>query len=182
MPERDYSEAALRSAPKGLAALLNSGAATARLWRADELSAIFRHQLTAPVLVDLGRLEAGTAAQLRSLTDAQGLLLKSFAELFRHPTPPIELLVMTKDFAKLNMGQAESALPTEIATAIYYLSIAAAAVRRGERISQLPDADLRRGYAWVCAQDWIDADTQALLMTASERLAAPDSGAPGSPP
>jgi len=170
MPERDYSEAALRSNPKGLAALFNSGSATARLWRPDELTAIFRHQLTAPVLVDLGRLDLGAAAKLKGLTDAQGLILKSFAELFHHPTPPIELLAMTKDFAKANMSQPESALPHEIATAIYYLSIAAAAVRLGERISQLPDADLRRGYAWACAQEWIDADTKALLLTASGRL------------
>jgi hypothetical protein len=176
MPDRDYSEAALRSAPKGLAALLNSGSLAARLWRPEELASIFRHQLTAPVLVDLGRLDLGAAAKVRGLTDAQGLLLKSFSELFHHPTPPIELLTLTKDFAKANMNHPESALPSEVATAIYYLSIAAAAVRLGERISQLKDADLRRGYAWVCAQDWIDPQTKDLLVTAMDRLPAPTSG------
>ena len=168
MPERDYSEAALHSSPKGLAALLNSGSATARLWRPQELAAIFRHQLSATVLVDLGRFDVGTAAKLRGLTESQGLLLKSFSELFQHPTPPVELLTLAKDFAKANMNHPESALPREIATAIYYLSIAAARVRLGERISKLPDADLRRGFSWVCFQDWIDPESKALLTEAGE--------------
>ena len=182
MPDREYSEAALRSAPKGLAALLNSGSEGARLWRPEELEAIFRHQLSAPVLMDLGRLEAGAAAKLKGLTDAQGLLLKSFAELFHHPNPPGELLVLTKDFAKANMNHPDSALPHEIATAIYYLSIAAAAVRLNERISQLSAADLRRGYAWACAQNWIDAETKKLLASAAAQVSGPATGGASSPP
>lgn len=174
MPDRDYSAAALRGTPKGLAALLNSGSVTGRLWRPQELAAIFRHQLTAPVFVDLGRFEVGAAAKLRELTDSQGLILKSFTELFHHPTPPIELLALVKDFAKANMNHSESVLPHEIATAIYYVSIAAAAVRLDERISVLPDAELLRGYAWVCTQDWIDPDSKALLLGAAERLHSAD--------
>ncbi len=182
MPDRDYSEAALHSPPKRLAALMNSGSADARLWRPQELAAIFRHQLTAPVLVDLGGFDVGKAARLRELTDSQGLLLKSFSELFHHPTPPVELLELAKDFGKANMNHPESALPHEIATAIYYLSIAAAWVRLGERISRLPDSDLRRGFSWVCAQDWIDPETKALLMNAGERLPTSKQGGTGSPP
>ena len=182
MSERDYSEAALNSPPRRLAALLNSGSAAARLWRPQELAAIFRHQLSAPVLMDLGGFDVGTAARLKKLTDSQGLLLKSFSELFHHPTPPVELLEMAKDFGKANMNHPESALPGEIATAIYYLSIAAASVRLGERISKLPDADLRRGFSWVCAQDWIDAETKTLLMNASEQLPLSEKGGTGSPP
>jgi hypothetical protein len=176
MPERNYSEAALHSTPKGLAALFNSGSEGVRLWRPEELAAIFRHQLTAPVLVDLGRFDVGTAAKLKGLTDSQGLLLKSFSELFHHPTPPLELLALTKDFAKANMNHPESALPGEVATAIYYLSIATAAVRLGERISQLTDADLRRGYAWTCAQHWVDPETKRLLLNAIECLPAGERG------
>jgi hypothetical protein len=182
MPDRDTSEAVLHTSPKGLAALLNSGSVNARLWRPQELEAIFRHQLTAPVLVDLGGLDVGTAAKLKELTDSQGLLLKSFSELFHHPTPPVELLVLAKEFAKANMNHPESALPHEIATAIYYLSIAAAWVRLGERISKLQDADLRRGFSWVCVQDWIDPESKTLLINASERLPSSELGDTGFPP
>jgi hypothetical protein len=179
MPDRDTSESVFRSAPKGLASLLTSSSAAARLWRPQELAAIFRHQLSAPVFMDLGRLEAGAAAKLKGLTDSQGLLLKSFAELFHHSTPPLELLELTKDFGKANMNHPESALPHEVATAVYYLSIATALVRLDERISKLPDAELRRGFLWVCAQDWIDPETKALLLSANERISASDKAAEG---
>ncbi len=177
MPESETTESIFRSPPKGLASLLNSSAVSARLWRPQELAAIFRHQLSAPVFMDLGRFDAGDAAKLKGLTDAQGLLLKSFSELFHHSNPPIELLQLTKDFGKANMNHPESALPHEVATVVYYLSIATALVRLHERISKLPDAELRRGFSWVCAQDWIDAETKALLSSAGERLSAlPKSG------
>jgi hypothetical protein len=101
------------------------------------------------------------------------LLLKSFSELFRHPNPPLELLALTKDFAKANMNQAESSLPTEVATALYYASIASALVRLGVRISTLKDPDLHRGFSWTKEQAWIDDGTRVLL---AEALAALSSG------
>ena len=79
------------------------------------------------------------------MSEAQGLLLKSFADLFHHPAPVIELLELAKDFAKANMDHPESGLPGEIAATLYYTSIAAALVRLDARISQLADADLQRG-------------------------------------
>lgn len=170
MPDFDPARSVFRSRPRALAALLAAREERARLWRPDELAAVFRHQMGAPVMVDLGSFDAPTAARIRSLSDAQGLLLKSFGELFRHPAPPVELLELTKDFAKLNLDHPESGLPTEITTALYYSSIAVALVRLDTRISQLKDADLRRGLLWVAAQPWVDAETKALMNRAVEKL------------
>jgi hypothetical protein len=108
MSEPDSSAAVFKSGPKGLAALMETGAEGARLWRPDELAAIFRHQMSASVLVDLGGFDPGTAVRLKTLSEAQGLLLKSFSDLFHHPSPPIELLKLTKDFAKVNRDHPES--------------------------------------------------------------------------
>jgi hypothetical protein len=69
------------------------------------------------------------------------------------------------------LDHSESYLPSEIAAAIYYTSIAAALVRLSERITQLPDADVRRGLLWVRGQDWVDGKTRALLDQALEKLA-----------
>jgi hypothetical protein len=175
MSQPDYSAAALTKQPGALAALINSGSETTRLWRPEELSAIFRHQLSAPVFVDLGQLPKGAAARLKQLSDAHGLLLKSFSELFHHQAPPLELLELTKDFAKANMDHPESALPSEIATALYYTSIAAAYVRLGARISRLKDSDLRRGWLWTRDQGWIDEKTKALLVEALSKGSLPSS-------
>jgi hypothetical protein len=170
MSEFNPAAEALSARPRSLAGLLNSSSESERLWRPEELAAIFRHQLSAPVLLDLGGFDATLALRLRNLSEAQGLLLKSFSELFRHPDPPLELLVLTKDFAKANMNQPESTLPGEVATALYYASIASALVRLGARISTLKDPDLHRGFGWTMEQGWIDEGTRGLLADARAAL------------
>ena len=170
MPEFESSSAVFKSRAKALAALMASGEERARLWRPDELAALFRHQMSAPMLVDLGGFDARTATRLRTVSEAQGLLLKSFSDLFHHAAPPAELLRLVKDFAKSNLDHPESGLPGEIASALYYTSIAAALVRLDARISQLPDAELRRGLRWTAEQAWLDEKTKGLLGQALDKL------------
>jgi hypothetical protein len=179
MSEFDSAAALSKSPPKSLAAFLAAGAERARLWRPEELSAIFRHQLSAPILVDLGGFDPATSARLKTLGDAQGLLLKSFSDLFHHPVPPLELLTLTKDFAKANMDHPESSLPQEVAAALYYASIAAALVRLDARISQLKDAELQRGLGWAKDQPWVDDKTRELLAAALKKI--PPDTAPKTP-
>jgi len=171
MPEFDSATALGKSPPKSLAALLAAGTERVRLWRPEELNAIFRHQMSAPILVDLGGFDPATAVRLKTLSEAHSLLLKSFADLFHHPVPPIELLTLTKDFAKANMNHPESSLPQEIAAALYYASIATAIVRLDTRISQLADAELRQGLLWTRDQSWVDGPTKELLASALQKLA-----------
>lgn len=170
MSEFDSSSSVFKSHAKELADLMATGWETARLWRPDELAAIFRHQMSAPMLVDLGSFDAPTANRLRTLSDAQGLLLKSFADLINHPAPPVELLTLVKNFAKSNMDHPESGLPGEIASALYYASIAAALVRLDRRISQLPDPALRKGFHWLHGQAWLDDATKCLLVEALKKI------------
>ncbi len=177
MSDFDSSAAVFKSRAKKLATLMATGEERAKLWRPDELAAIFRHQMSAPMLVDLGSFDPRTATRLRTLSEAQGLLLKSFANLFHHPAPLIELLELVKDFAKANMDHPESGLPDEIATTLYYTSIAAALVRLDARISQLPDADLQRGLRWTMEQAWLDEKTKELLAKALEQISGGQKGA-----
>jgi hypothetical protein len=170
MSEFDSSAAVFKSRAKELAALMATGEERAKLWRPDELAAMLRHQMSAPMLVDLGSFDARTATKLRTLSEAQGLLLKSFSDLFHHPAPPIELLELVKNFAKSNLDHPESGLPGEIASALYYTSIASALVHLDSRISQLPDSDLRRGLHWTEEQAWLDEKTKGLLAQALKKL------------
>jgi hypothetical protein len=175
MPESDSVSAVGKSPPKSLAAFLAAGEERARLWRPEELTAIFRHQMSAPILIDLGGFDPATATRLKTLSDAQSLLLKSFSDLFHHPVPPLELLTLAKDFAKANMDHPESSLPQEVAAALYYTSIATALVRLEARISQLKDDELRRGLLWAKDQPWVDAPTREILVDAIKKIV------PGSP-
>ena len=161
----------LKASPGQVAAVMALGdGAPARVWRPEELGAVFRHQMEAPVSVDLGAFGPGAAARLRILVEANNLLLRSFRDLFQHPAPPLELLELVKDFAKLNRDQRESVLPTEIATGLYFLSIAAALVRCSRRITALSDGELREGFAWALRQSWIDEAARGLLESARARL------------
>jgi len=179
MADFDSAGALFKSAPKSLAALMAEGTEHARLWRADELGAIFRHQLSAPILVDLGGFDAANAARLKMITDAQYLLLKSFSDLLLHAAPPVELLRLAKDFAKSNMDHPGCSLPRDVAAVLYYASISAAFVRLNERITQLKDADLERGLSWAKGQPWINQQIQQLLGEALDKLNA--TGAKGVP-
>ena len=170
MSDFDSSAALAKGRARELAALIHTGDESSPLWGAGELAALFRHQMSAPMLMDLGSFEPRTAEQLKTLAAAQGLLLSSFADLFNHPAPPLQLLQMVKDFAKANMDHPESGLPREIATALYYTSIAASLFRLDARISQLPDADLQRGLSKTAEQKWLDTQTKALLAGALKKL------------
>jgi hypothetical protein len=173
MSEFDSAGTLLKSAPKSLAAFLAAGDEHARLWRPEELGAIFRHQMSAPILVDLSAFDSATAARLKTLTQAQSLLLTSFLDLFLHPVPPIELLTLTKDFAKGNMEHPDSSLPNEVAAVLYYVSIAAAFLRLDKRISQLGDVELERGLRWARSQPWVESPLQKLLDETLQKLGKP---------
>jgi hypothetical protein len=170
------SSALFKSRAKELSAFMNAGAEHSGLWRPDELAAVFRHQMSVPMLVDLGTLDLRANAKLRIMSEARGLLLKSFADLFQHPTPPIELLELVKDFAKANLDHPESGLPTEIASVLYYASISAALVRLDRRISKLPDAELAPGLRWAGQQPWLDDNTKSLFAAALEKVSGPPKG------
>ena len=145
-----------------LATLLDLSPDAGRLWRDEELGSLLRHQMTAPMQVDLINLERGLALKVRTLAEAQGLTLKSFGDLLAHPNPPVELLKITKDFAKACRLSPRSPVPHEIASVLYFASIAAAMVRCRRRITGLTNDALAEGFRLVLSQPWLDAPTRAL--------------------
>ena len=159
---------------KQLAGLFDLAPGDERLWRDDELGAIMTHQLTAPLQVDLINLERGLAIKVRNLAESQGLTLKSFGDLLAHPHPPVELLKMTKDFAKACRLSPRGPLPREIASVLYFASIAAALVRCRLRITGLGNDDLEDGLRWVLARSWVDAPTRTLIKKSLQLLKTRD--------
>jgi len=126
--------------------------------------------MAAPLLADLGNLPPAVARRVEAATAPRGASLQTFADLLRHPSPPVDLLEMVKDFAKTNADHPEAGLPREVAAALYYACIATAFVRLNIRITKLPDADLARGLLWAVEQPWLDAETQQLLQGALARI------------
>jgi hypothetical protein len=140
-----------------------------RVWHPEELNAILDHQWRAPLKVDLGGQSEEQAERLKLLCGADNLLLKSYGEIFCHRMPPIELLVMIKEFAKRNLAHADAALPREIALTLYVLSIVVAKTRCGRRIGARPNHVMRANIESVLQQPWL---TQPVIELLREGLAA----------
>jgi len=112
--------------------------------------------------VDLISLEQGQALKTRTPADSLRLTLTSLGNLLAYPNPPVELLEITKDFAKACRQNPNSPMPREIASVLYFASIAAALVRCRRRITGLADDALSEGFRWALSQSWLDAPTRAL--------------------
>ena len=163
---------------KRLADMLDTDQQSQGLWQPEELGAVLRHQLSSVIQFDVGGLDPGCAGRLRALSDAEGLLVRSFLTLFQHPCPPVELLELTKQFAKACKNHPDSPLPSEVAEVLYLLSIVVAMVRCGRRITALDDRALRQSVTWALTQNWIDPDTRSILQQGLNALAGEETKSP----
>ncbi len=162
-----------KTEPPRLAEMLSLDPAVSRAWRGDELSAILRHQLDAPLEFDHGDLSSEYAAIAHAAGDAGRLRWAvSFAELLRHPRPPLPLLERAKRFAKACRNHPDGPLPVEVATVLYLASFVAARLRfdGAPRICALDVSALVEGMSWALSQDWLDERTRALFAGAVEHL------------
>jgi len=155
--------------PSCLADLLGRASDDAPRWLGDDLADIISHQLRAPLLFDLHRIqpEAPTADPLGR---PGGPEIHTLGELFTHTCPPLELLRLTKNFAKTCDLTPDFALPSEVASVLYFAAIAAALVRLGERITALDDRGIADGINWALSQSWIDSTLRSLFELAIDRL------------
>ncbi len=150
--------------PQTLARLLKLDAEAPRSWSSADLGPIFQHQLRAPLSFDLKDLARSRHRSVEDLSRVpDGAPLVTFADALFHPHPPVELLGAIKAFAKASGDEQRGMLPQEVATMLYYLSIVAALVHCGRRITSLSDAALRKGVEWAMGQSWIDERTLTMM-------------------
>lgn len=169
MPDREKS-----ADPRFLAEIMAlGGGAEGNLWKPEELTAILRHQFDAPLAFDLGSLQPGMAERVESLSRGHEPPIRTFRELFHHPRPPVELLRLTKDFAKGLAGRSEAPVPDPIANVLYTLSIVVAMTRCACHISELSNEELRRRIDWAAEQPWVDEPTRDLLRQGHDAIQIP---------
>ena len=149
-----------------LAEMMAPGAGESALGRPQELSAILRHQLDAPLALDLESLGPESGQRVDDLSRVEGPPIRTFRDLLSHPNPPVELLEMTKQFAKDCVGRSDATVPEKIADVLYTLSIVVAVTRCGRRITELEDQYLQRRIDWALAQPWLDEMSRDVLLKA----------------
>ena len=154
-----------------LSQLFEADATPEALWSEDEIGAVFQHQLAAPLAHDLADLNPDVAARLAAWKDETAGALDTFADLFRHPRPPLPLLELVKQFAKLS-GESQVRFPRDVAAVLYTLAISAAIVRCGQRITTLDDPSLKSPIDRATSPNWIGDELRALLTQAAAALHA----------
>lgn len=149
--------------PASAAAMLSCDVQQRALWQADELAAILRHQLAAPLEADLYLSSPNAARWHQQFLPRVGSKFGSIADIFRCPQPPLELLIALRDFANDAHGAPDWPLPEEVATVLWLAAIAVALLRCRERITDLTDAKLRQGFQWAFDQPWLTEDLRSLF-------------------
>jgi hypothetical protein len=157
--------------PRVLALILEVDEAPRRIWPAEELGAILRHQLATSIQLDLEGLGGTLKTRLIALSPAQQPGKLTFGELFQLAHPSLDLLQLVKQFAKSSRVRGETGLPAEIATVIYLASIVVALLRCNTRISEQSDEALAYGVQWVIDQPWVDETMRQLFRSAMKHFA-----------
>ena len=161
--------------PQSLTQMMDLDGDHEKLWSPEELGAILEHQLSAPLQCDLSGLDVHLARRLKQLNSAGPAPLVSFGDLLSHPSPPLDLLELSKRFAKACRSDPSGPLPDEVATVLYFLSIVVALTRCDRRITKMDDRSLKFSLEWAIKQSWVDESTRGIL---KEGLDAIGSSAP----
>jgi hypothetical protein len=133
-------------------------------WTSDELAAIYRHQVSTPLEVELAGLPA--AKRLVMMEFLGSARSATILAVLRHVDAPVEALVLLKDYAKACRDHPASPVPRAIATSLYWLAVAAAHARRRQVISSLDSSAMAAGYRWTLDQPWVESPERSVLESA----------------
>lgn len=139
-------------------------------WQPEELAAVLRHQLAAPLTMELPEVAPSLATDFSTP-------LKTVGDLLQHPKPPLDGLVALKNFAKANALHPDCALPQEISSVLYFAAMCCALLRHGQRISALDDQAIRMNVEALLDSHWLDEKTRVLLVEGFNLLREAGAGA-----
>jgi hypothetical protein len=127
---------------------VNSPAAQVSTVLVDERASL-QKLLSRPISCLLPSEDSDAAARIAEACRGQNLILESLGQLLTAENPPVELLVMARDFAKRHLASENSSLPRRATRVLYLAAICAARIRCGKVISLLPTAELASQIDWA---------------------------------
>jgi hypothetical protein len=164
------------STPGQLSKLLRLSPKTSESWQPEDLRAMVLHQMSALLAFDLGSLKLSPPGQTtasESLEAAARSDIKTFADLFQSPHPPIELLRLSHKFFKEQVtGHRQDSPEHKIACLFYILSIFVARLRLEVKISRLTDEELLRSVNSMIDRPWVDERVRGLLGDGRRRMSS----------
>jgi hypothetical protein len=95
--------------------------------------------------------------------DVSGTILS----VLEDEAPPVVLLERIKDFSKDLRGGASEESAGEVATVLYYLSIAIGLTKAKQLITEQDLSALKQGFLWAAGRPWLDVQFKARLTEAA---------------
>ena len=174
MANFDSLQAVFKSRAEQLSKIMSLDETTSDAWTEEDLPAMLRHQMSAPLEFDLSSIELSQSEEAtrdKTLSAAAGSRIRSFQDLFDAPAPSLALLKWAKDFFKQQAGASAKRRPErEVAYLMYLLSIVTARVRLRTSITALSEAELLKGITWAAGRKWLDVKTKELCVQARKAL------------
>jgi hypothetical protein len=125
-------------------------------WRAADYPGFWLHQLAQPA----------RPTEVFEGSQSASTEITTIGALLRDPSPSLEMLIAMKKTARGYLRGGGNGFPEEIATALYFASIAVALHRLNVRITKSADAILDHGFRLLLGQTWIDERTRHLFQDA----------------
>jgi hypothetical protein len=141
-------------------------------WRPNEFGVILQHQLSTPLLLDLGFVGFDLKRRARAGIFPRGIRSLTYRDLFARPEVPVELLVLVEHLAAANLANRNSPVPHDVSEVLCFACIATALVHHGVRIGQMNAKSLRSSLDRLAAQSWIDQAIGQLFEKALGQLSA----------
>ena len=138
-------------------------------WRDDELATVWRHQLSARLEPELAEWDADLLRRLRNDPAAAAKIGDTVAAILHATDTPRPVLMALKSLGKAMNQDRTRGIPHDIGKLLYFAAIAAA-LARGERISELNQPTLKQGLTFAVEQTWLDPSTLQLLRNALATL------------
>jgi hypothetical protein len=141
-------------------------------WFASELGEILQHQLRAPLEFGFDSQADPGASRVPCSSDSgtAAIGVRTFRDLLSDPTPPVDLLQLTRQFAQTHLDHPGEALPPEIARLLFHGSVLVAWAAGLDSGGETSEAELLVGVDWVLEQPWVDGETRDLFRTNRHRL------------
>lgn len=172
----DQLDPAFKTDSTRLAELLAVESDTNELSDTDLQDAL-EHLLDTPIRLALNQLpfEIGTKLKRSALESGAGTwagqaAVDTFADLLRHPEPPLELLRLMQDFGKAVQTHGKTVWPPEVGAVLYYASQSSDLVRHRERMSTLSGEDFLKGLGKILSWGWVPAGLKELLEAAKKEM------------
>jgi hypothetical protein len=172
--EESYStRLVFKSTPGQVSKLMRLDETRSEAWHSDDVAAMVRHQLAAPLELDLD--VSRDTEQKRDAGSSDGgpaqPELRTFGDLFRAACPPLDLLQRSQRFFKQQLAErAKNSPDRKVSYLFYLLSIVVARMRAGARISTLSNAELIHSLQSLAQKNWVDPQIRNLLLEALNHI------------